>query len=683
VSATRLDTWPYFTITKSGVQYAIPAQATPQRDETYRPVPVARNPKIAFPPPLATANPDGSAARRNYDIDEVIFTTWQQGMGFDTYPATSPPAGFQAGRLETRFPGTLVCRPLATTLGSLGVALGAGVRVVELGYASARLLVYAIGTTGYRLNGAAWAAIQNGGVNLIVYQHALGLNGVFVVASKGGTYGVFRSTDGVTWDAMAVGGLTHAILGVAEFDNRLFALDTFGTAAPLRNLNTIYASTDVYTAAAGAGTWTAGNTFTTPPNEYPLKLFTWLYPPDKGRTTLWCLTGARLWYYDYYAATPTWVLWLTFRSPLNMPHATAGNDVVVSTQNNNLYVCIGDKRYVWEFTGAAVTRFSPEARGGLPAGFHLDVEVLAEDGQQVFGFAARSDDTTSYGAATAMLEGGSWHHLWDNTDVAFTQVVGGGVGATKLWAALANGSTGFTEVWELDNWDLKVLPQNASGRTYEANIQYLTTGWIAGGLTNVNKRWLYVEVDAIKANGAPGLDAGAQVSIGYEGRRSGVGAATTLTAASTWPAVIDYQGAVADKEFRLIIGLKRGTATSATPIVRAIKLGYRPRPKQRYTYTLRADVRDDCPAFDTANGLFRGHSASYLRQFLDELSDNDDAGQDDPLVGLSYGGKGNSLHPRYRSAPQCEVLVQGQESVEDADGLYLLTFNDVSAPTSG
>jgi hypothetical protein len=42
--------------------------------------------------------------------------------------------------------------------------------------------------------------------NLIVYQHALGLNGVFVVASTtGGTYGVFRSTDGVTWDAMASG----------------------------------------------------------------------------------------------------------------------------------------------------------------------------------------------------------------------------------------------------------------------------------------------------------------------------------------------------------------------------------------------------------------------------------------------------------------------------------------------
>lgn len=686
MSATRLDTWPYFTITKSGVQYAIPAQATVQRDGTYRPVPVARNPKIAFPPPLATANPDGSAARRNYDIDEVIFTSWQGGMGEDTYAAASIPTSFQTSRCDTRRPGTLTCRPLATQVGgTISGFANVGARVVELD--TNRLLLYAqLNNYGYYFNGASWSRWQAAAVDLTnPWDHVQSQNGIFVLTVYSGAFGqvlgtpgVYRSTDGSSWTLMAQPAGNAQLL--AEFDERIWTVASENIGAAVTS-HTTYSSVDLYSAAGGGGTWVAGNVIVTARGEIMTRLFTWVYPPDKGRDTLWLQTNCRLLYYDYYAATPSWKTWFRMHPPrgsVTLPGRTYAH---AWQKNNNLYASFDqDGEWLREFTGNTITPLKPNKRGAMPAGTRLQPCGMAgTDGFLYLWGTTPDGDAASLGALVALAEGGAFHHIYDSTTKT---VIGGGLGQSKLYTVVTTG--GNAEVWSQDNTDEETLPQHATAgsRTYDSLALVHKSAWIHGGLANVNKRVLYVEVDCLKADGTVGLDTGATVKVEIV-TRAATTSLGTLTDASTFPAVLAFSGGLACKEFQVWVTLTRGTATSATPIVRAIKLGYRPRPKQRYTYTLRADVRDDCPAFQTANGLFRGHSASYLRQFLDEVSDNDDSGQDDPLVGLSYGGEGNSLHPRFRSAPQCEILVQGQESVDKADGLFLLTFNDVSAPTSG
>jgi hypothetical protein len=663
VSATRLDTWPYFTITKSGVQYAIPAQATVQRDGTYRPVPVARNPKIAFPPPLATANPDGSAARRNYDIDEVIFTGWPGGMGTDTYPPNAPPSGFQWSRCDTRWPGVLVGRPLATKLGVTKTLSYPYQYIHELDYTNARLL-WAIGSgtdAALRLDSVGtWQTVVSGANNLAIYAVSRGLNGVMAAgddATGVNSPGIFRTSDGVTWEKLAKGAIATAIW-VAEFDDRVWTLSETSSAGPSRYIWTAYSSTDAYTAAAGAVTWTAGNSFHGPPSERPTRLFPWIYPPDKGRTTLWCQTNFRLLYYDYYAATPAWVTWHQFR-PANSTTVHIGWGAVWG-KNNNLYSAIPDVGpVVWEFTGNTITPLAPNKGGGLPAGFKVNPVFVEGNGHHLFVWGnAPATDSGSKGATLAMAEGGAFHHLLDD---ATRTVIGGGAGRAKLYTILQSGAN--AEVYEQVVPDEDDLPQYATGRTYDAGALVHRTGWINGGLVNVNKRALYVEIDCLKDGGTVGLNTGATLKVEIVTRAATTNLGT-LTDASTFPAVLEFAGGIACKEFQVQLTLTRGTATSATPFVRAIKVGYRPRPKQRYTYTLRADVRDDCPAFDTANGLFRGHSASFLRQFLDEVGQRR-RGPGRPAGGPELRREGEQPPPALPLAPQCEVLTQGQESVEE------------------
>jgi hypothetical protein len=664
---------PYVTIAKGGVHTRVPVQLVERAGE-WRPVPVSRNPKIGLPPPIAIGE---GASRRNYDIDEVILTDWSGGMGEDTYAAATEPRSFQASQCDTRWPNVLVCRPLATQLGSAMADLdGIGARVTELGYANARLLAYAPEQIGYRLNGATWTAIQHAGTDITVFNHTIGLSGVFIAGQATGVQ-IFRSADGATWEQMAK---TPMLLPdcVCEFDQRLWALDTFTNPTTLRNTFTAYASVDVSTVAAGGGTWVTGASFAGPYLEVAVKLFTWLYPPDDGRPTLWCLTTSRLLYYDYYAATPSWQEWFVFRTPQGATAERAGSDACVSPVDNNLYVALWGKSMIWKFTGRTIEQISPNKRGGLPSAARLQPTVLAGHGYNFCAFAeAHVAGGGGTGAALAVAEGGQFHHLHDHASLLTR---GGGVGEQKIWVVTSSGGSGT--VWELDNPDDEAVPPNATTRTYAAGALVHKTAWINGGLKNVNKRVLYAEIDALTADGEPGLDAGATVKVEIV-TRSATTTLGTLTAASTFPAVLAVAGGIACKEWQVWLTLTRGTATTATPIIRAAKIGYRPRPKQRHTYAVRADVRDEAPAFTTPDGKFFGNSASALRLYLDEVSDNDENGQDDELVGLIYGGDGNSLDPRYRSVPQTELLIQAQESPDGADGLYLLSFSDISAPSSG
>jgi hypothetical protein len=671
---------PFIEVTKDGTTYRLPVQQQELRGGEYRPMPVARSPKLAFPPPIAIAGPEGGQFRRNYDVDELVQVTWDGGMGEDTHAANTEVRTYQWGRAATHWPNILTNRPASAQLGGdiATLASDVPVRVVELGYTNAELLAYTFWTNvaAQRWTGAAWTAIQAGGVNVTqVRGHALGLNGV-ALSGLNPASGIYRSPDGVTWESVALGALTN-VGPICAFDEKMWAVTAVAVGgATSRLVLTAYSSADFYSAAAGAVTWTAGATLTIPFSVWPNKLFTWMYPLDRGKQTLWLLTGAALYYYDYYAATPAWREWFVFQSPQQ-----AGNDYQAdaAVAQGNLYVGIYGQEWVWEFTGNTIARPSWNKRHGLPDGTRLTPRQLGVSNDRLYVFCApHPADAASLGAVVHMDEGQQFHHLYDHPT---KPIYGGGVGLEAIWPVVADGTA--AEVWELGNPDILAVPPNVTGRSFDTAANPIQSGWLRMGLANTNKRKLYTELDCIKNDGTNGLNPGATVQWEYRGRGSASWtSAGTLTDASTFPAVLAIPGGWTFKEMQYRLTLTAGSSGNPA-LVRALKIGYRPRPKQRYTYQARVDLRDGSPAFAGADGRFWGRSASSLRGILDELSDSDDAGADDTLVALAYGGHGNLLHPRRRSASQCEVSIQAQEAADGGDGLYLLLFSDVSAPSSG
>lgn len=673
---------PFIAVGDGSTTRWLPVQQRGGKGTVGPAVPIARTPKIAFSQPLVIASDGGTERRRNLDVSEIIFATWGDGMGEEEYAETETIASFQVSRCDTRFPRTLVCRPLATLLGSAITGLaGSGLRIIPTTYSGCRLLLHGLGTKLYAYNGSAWSAVQVGGVDITNITHVVRtLTGIYAAKTSGPVY---RTTDGSTWEALAVAGMTLP-QGLVGFDNKLFTLD-YGTP---NGVATAFAHSNI-TAAAASTTWASTAAFYFPQGaELFGKLLIWRYPPDSGKPTIWALTNRRLQYLDYYAATPTWKEWADFSHLMNGGQANL--DAAVHPRTGNLYVIPGPRAdYLVEYTGTTDDRLGPNMRGGLPVGRKVQPMVLQGNGRHLVMWGGTpADDLTSTGAVLAMTESRGWHHLYDHTTKT---VLGGGMGTDystgegRIWVAVLN--SGNCEVYELVNPDRGDLPRHTTSRTYDSAACVHTSAWTDMGIENVNKRVVHVELDCEKANGQPGLDTGATVKVeilGYDGTTTNLG---TVTASSTFPAVLPISGGLVGKKFKLQLTLTRGTATTATPIVKAAKLGFLRRPKRRYSYRAVVDLRDEAPAFKET-GQFNGYSADVLREWLLGLVDNDNGASDDPLVSLAYGGIGPDgaayeSGPTYVSVPQCELVVVPLESPEYGTGIYQCTFNDVSAPTSG
>lgn len=680
------DELPFIVLSKDGTDYRLPVQLVAGRDGMQRPIPIARSPKLSYPQPIAIAGPEGGPFRRNYDIDEVVITTWDGGMGEDTH-ALGEVRTYQWGQCDTRWPNILVNRPATTQLGSdqAGVTHAAG-QILETTYAGASLIWWSNGFTGAGNDtkarywtGATWTTIADTGAGVSLYEvsQVIPAGGGLVLASRND---LARSADGVTWES-ATAGANYGWVGAAWFDERVWRIKSagYGSLGSTRVLSRLSSSVDFLTVTtATTATWTDQADLITSNLEEIIKLFVWMYPLDRGKPTLWMLTNCRLFYFDYYAATPTWREWYVFRTP-QQANGTRAADCVVSPRNGNLYVGLYGQEWITEFTGATIERASWNRRHGLPDGTRLSPYSLAANENGLYVFCGpHPADGGSQGAALFMDDGQNFHPLYDATN---RTVRGGGVGTDAIWVIVQDGTGG--EARELANPDGLAVPPNVSGRTFDTAANVLVSPWLHMGLVNTNKRLLFFEIDCLKSDGTKGLNSGATVQVEYRGRGSASWtSAGTLTSAGVFPAVLAVAGGWSFKELQVRLTLTAGSS-SAPALVRALKIGYRPRPKVRHTYQVRVDLRDEAPAFATADGLFAGYSASKLRTLLDEFADNDDAGQEDTLVGLAYGGEGNLLHPRRRSIPQCELTVLAQEDATGGDGLYLLAFSDVSAPTSG
>lgn len=692
MSVAGVEQHPYVTVTKATVgARALPVQLVGPAANA-RPVGVSRTPKVTFPQPVALGD---SGARRNYDIDEFELSSWTEGMGEDTYPGHTPPASFAYGTLETRYPGVLTLRPQAVQLGAkFPLHPDHHASILELGATEARLVVAGYASAGQRLTAAgAWTPLLLGGTAQSLTQGLLAAPGMHVATG----FTLYRSSDGVTWTQSAQGAMLHPTY-LAQFDNRLWCLDVNPAAAPGAQVLQLYQSTDIGSLAnPAAATWAAGAVLTLPAREFAVRLFVWVDPSDNDRPALWLLTERRLFFLDYYSQAPSWQEWFVARRADT--NGTVKGWATVHPKNNGLYASFGgyDSRWVWEFIGPGrtVARYSPNAKGGYPFPVVIPAPgpplpglvpqspwgLWADNlGLYVFGGADETLGGTNEGLLV-MADPGAFHSVWG----ASWRVLAGGIGDRALWVAgLYNQADTSSTVWEISLDGQERLPQHALGRRYERpSGATLCSAWVHCGYKNVWKNLRYVEVDCVRQDGTPGLETG-RLTVLVRSRAGGLTNLGSLTSASSFPAVLTVPGGVNFKEAQVVLAVDAtvGPAVNA-PYVRAVKLGYRPRPKQRYTYAVRLDLRDDAPAFRAADGQFRGQTAASLRLFVDELSDNDDPGGPDPLVGLSYGGRGSSLAPLYRSIPDCEVLVTAQESPDGGDGLYLLQFNDVSAPGSG
>ncbi len=679
MSATGLATLPYLEITQAGTTRRVPTEVRLDKDgHPVGPVPVAAVAKLSFPQPLAIAGPTGGEYRRNYDIDEVIMNDWSRGLSVDKYPAGVAPSGANSGELDTRAPGYLTPPRTVTDTGT-SATTAVPKRYLNPGYTNATVLQWTKNTSdkAYRYaGGTTWTILQSGASDLYWRDAGEGLGFVWAVGvNAGGTTGVYRSADGIAWDTMAKGAMTLPRL-VCCFDEKVCALDLFNNPA------TLYISSDLPTAAAGAGTWATGNSFRVTGNETLERLFVWQYPPDRGQPTLWVLTSSRLLFYDYYAATPTWKEFFRFRSPFNTTAIVAQScDAYVWAVDGNLYTCSNYDEHLTQFTGNAVTRLKLNRDGGLPSTQRLAPTILAGDRDFVYAFCSLSGtDAQAAGGVVAIAPGGAHHHVYRPTTVGH-QVVGGYAGLDVLWVARYEGSSTSRTI-QVENSDPTVAPHlRSTNASYDSASKTMTTGWLHCNLLNVNKRLLYFELDCLKMDGSPGLESGCTVQVEYQPRTStSWTSAGTLTSASTFPAVMAISGGLAFKEARLRFTLQRGGTATSCPIVAAVKPGYRPQPVRRMQYTFRLDVRDNAPAFRGQEQQFNGQSASKLRAFLDGLCDND---PQDSFVSLAYGGEGNSLDPRYTTVSLAEVQVQAQHDPQKGDGLYLLLASDVSSPAAG
>lgn len=679
MSATGLNTLPYITITQGATTYRVPTEVRQDREgNVLGPVPVAVVPKLSFPQPLAISGPTGGEYRRNYDIDEVFLNDWSDGLSVDKYPAGVAPSGANSGELDTRAGAYLTPPRLATDLGSMS-ALDTQKRYLNPGFSGASILGWGSITSSayYYAGGTTWTIAQSGASNLKWSDACEGLGFVWAVGANAvPTTGVYRTSNGTAYDTMARGAMTTPTL-ICCFDEKVFVLDVVGS------LVTLYISSDLPTAAAGAGTWSAGNTFRISGSEALQRLFVWQYPPDRGQPTIWAMTHARLLYYDYYAPTPTWKEFFRFRSPYETTTATNICDAYVSPFDGNLYTCCNLDDFITQFTGNAVTRMKLNRRGGTPSAQRLAPLTLSADREHVYVFCGVSTyDGTAAGGVIAIAPGGAIHHVYRPTTAGHS-IFGGFVGSGVVLVARYE-TPGTLRVLQLSNSDPTVAPHlRSTSATYDSASKTLTSGWLHCNMLNVNKRLLYFEADCLKMDGSPGLEASCTVQIEYQPRTStSWTSAGTLTSASTFPAVLAISGGLSFKEFRVRITLQRGSTSTSCPIVAAIKCGYRPQPKRRLHYTFRLDVRDNAPAFAGAERHFNGQTASKLRAFLDDLANNDND-HANLFLTITYGGRGNSLDPRYTSISLAEAQVQAQHDPTTGAGLYLLVASDVSAPSSG
>ena len=668
------------------------SQASGQRDEFFvingvrypallnsqgEALPIRTAPDAAFPEALVLGDPSRATDQR---VASQVLGDLTGGAGTFRYPAQAGAASLNTyayGDADTRWAHAIVQRPNPAAMVTTLTSMSAGQRFIYAGYTNASILSHYWGGNLYRYNPAT-----PGWNNVAVLNNCYG-----VVRGGGGVYAtdstaVYRSTDGVTWTALATTGLPAAsnLIGLAKHDNKLYL-----TYAPNTNTVALYYSTN-FTGAVGAVTWTAGGTFTVEPGiEYPASLFEWR---DRyGRRALFCMTQRQLLGYD-----DDQNIWQTFEdiSPLGIGGATAIS-AYVWNRDDNLYITVGTD-VIYRFTGQEIDILGPNIGGGIPAGQQTQLTTIAGNTRYLFvAGGGGTVDSASHGGTWAMNAQDSWHRLYSST---VRNVLGCGWGNGKLWTAQDTGTASNATVIEQTVPDVSDNPLNATSgqRDYDAtNTTSLITALFDGGAPNIPFQPLSVEIIAKKMNARDlGLMTNTGIVVYYRTNNSGGWVSLgTLTSLSTFPARLQINGGLGvlcnDMEVRLDL---LTTNTAQTPVITDVIVHYLRQPMVRAQYTCQLDLRDTNPVFrQDGAGLpspyFTG-TASDLRRSLYTVAgmaaSNLYRAQ---VVPFSYGAGPLSNGPNAVSLTAAVLRIANVEDPLLGFGVVTVAVADVSTAPSG
>jgi hypothetical protein len=662
----------YFTI--NGVRY--PAMTGADGD----PLPIRTAPDAAFPEAIVLGDPARATDQRTASLVTGDLTG---GAGQFRYPAQAGAASLNTyayGDVDTRWAHAIVQRPNPLALTNKLTTSNVGQRFVYAGYANASILSFNWGGALYRYDPTvpAWNAAA---ILTPCYGVLVGNGGVYATT----TAAVQRSTDGVTWAALATTGMpaVSSLFGAGRHDNKLYTIYSGAGSSTL----TLYYSTN-FTGAAGAVTWTAGGSFTIDGTvgEYPLALFEWR---DRyGRRALFCLTQRQLLGYDDDAN-----VWQPFvdLTPLGIP-TISPLTAYVWPRDDNLYVTAGTD-IIYRYTGQEIDILGPNVNGGIPAGQGVTLTTLCGNSRYLFASGpGGAADAASHGGTWALNAQDGWHRLYSN---AGADILGCGWGAGRLWTAVQ--STGSTAtVIEQKVPDLSDNPLNATSgaRDYDAtNTTSLVLAVFAGNAPNVPFQPMSVEIICKKNNARDfGLLSGCTVQAYYRTNNSGgwVALGAALTSANSFPVRRQINGGlgVLCNDFEVRVDLATNS-TSQTPVVTDIIVHYVQQPLVRAQYTCQLDLRDQNPVFKQEGeglpGRYFTGTAADLRASLYAVAGMV-AGVNPPraqIVPFSYGAGPLAVGPNAVGVAAALIRIASVEDPLEGYGVVTVAVADLSTAPDG
>lgn len=634
-----------------------------------------RQPLNQFAPASQIGPPDRPPVDPRLAV--VTFTDLSGGRGIFDQQEISGVNRFRTATVDTRFPQGICLPPKVEAKTSCPVAWDdqSPVTVERVRTAGGDYLVAFAPTNAqaaiYSLNSDTWPTTLAHGLQALVQYR-----GMIVATKGGGSQGIVTSTTAATFtlsDASDWGGL-------CVFDNKVYSFR--------HDDGMLYATTDPNLGIATPGWQSVSQPLYLDYGERVHQVLS--FRDRSGYPAPFVLTNQNL--FGLNEDDGSWETYHAFREDAQPTYPRA----IQWKRDQMLYATnFGDtgepRLYVWQFTGSINQVGPTKVQDGQGGGFDPATDfgrflLLRGNNHWVYGWGDNYQCAGS-GEVTAMNETQGWHTVYRDDDAA-SPIRGGGLWGADIYVLRADGT--FLIVRDRDAMTSPILRYPAGGGSVEVGPKRVYYGFTDCGLPNHWKIGSHFFLDARLRDGSPGIPSGCNIAVGYRhdnfpwttlpaGQPLTSEYAmsflmrTTVGGAEGWPLKIplplgdwDDQRGVAFRRLEMYAELS-GNQAADTPMLAELSLFYSRWTDPHWAYQTTLDLSRETFARRWPEGKFEGRTLKELRDNLDAM-----LGKRQRWT-LAYGNNEFS-----RTVLAADVLVAARENPARGDGIYPVTFRDMS-----